>query len=87
VTGVTYTILREVVVVNVTGGAAAFDLSLVPSGNAAGDANRLIRNASIDPYTTVIFKFSQILETGDFISTKASVAAALSVTISGVEST
>lgn len=86
-TGITYAILKEVVIVNTTAGAVAFDLSLVISGGTASDANRLIRNASIDPYTTVIFKFSQVLEPGDFISTKAGVATALTVNISGAEIT
>jgi hypothetical protein len=86
-TGITYAILKEVVIVNTTAGAVSFDMSLVVSGGSVSDANRLIRNASIDPYTTVIFKFSQILEPGDFISTKAGVATSLAVHISGAEVT
>lgn len=86
-TGITYAILKEVVIANVTGGAVTFDMSLVPSGGTAGVANRLIPNASIDPYTTVIFKFSQVLEVGDFLSTKASAATSLTVSISGAEIT
>jgi hypothetical protein len=83
----TYTILKEVVICNPTGGSVSFDLALVPSGGAVGDATRLIRNAAIDPYTTVIFKFSQVMEVNDFLSSKAGTAASLTVTISGAEVT
>jgi len=83
----TYTILKEVVICNTTGGAVTFDMALVPSGGSVADATRIIRNASIDPYTTVIFKFSQVMEVSDFISTKAGAATSLTVTISGAEVT
>lgn len=78
-------IVKEVVACNPTGGSVALDLSLVASGGTAGATNNVIANAVIGGYSTAIFTFSQVLAAGGFISAKASAAASLTVTVSGVE--
>jgi hypothetical protein len=78
-------IIKELVVCNPTAGSVALDVSFVASGGAAGVTNAVIANAVIGAYATVIFTFAQVLATGGFIAAKASAAASLTVTASGVE--
>jgi hypothetical protein len=84
VPGATSAILKEVNVANVTGGAVNFEMSLVPSGGAAGAANRLIPTVSIPANTVVTFTFYEVMNTGDFISTLAGASTSLTVKMSGV---
>jgi hypothetical protein len=83
----TKTIVKEIVVCNVTAGPITFDLALVPNAGAAGVTNQIIFGHTIPASTTVTYTYSQVLATGAFVSAKASVAASLTVTISGVEIT
>lgn len=80
-------IVKEIVVCNPTAGSVALDVSFVASGGTAGVTNNVIANHTIGGYSTVIYTFSQVLATGGFLSAKASTAASLTVTISGVEIT
>lgn len=80
-------ILREVVVANPTAGSVTLDLSVVASGGTAGVTNNIIPNAVIGGYSVVIFSFSTVMAPSGFISAKASAAASLTLTISGVEFT
>jgi hypothetical protein len=78
-------IVKGICVCNVTGGSVALDLSLVASGGTAGVTNNVIANHVIPPYTTVTYTFDQVLAASGFVSAKASAAASLTVTVSGVE--
>lgn len=79
------TIVKNIIVANVTAVAANGSLSFVPNGGAVGDGNRLFKDMSIPANTAVTFDLSQVLNTGDFISIKVGTASALTVTVSGVE--
>lgn len=81
----TSAIVKEIVVTNTTGAAVVLDVSLVASGGTAGVTNNVIAQHQIGAYSTVMYTFSQVLATGGFISLKAGTAAALTVTVSGVE--
>lgn len=61
------------------------DLTLyrVPSGGTAGIANMMLNGLSIPGGTTQILDLEQEMNPGDFLAALASVAAALTVTISG----
>lgn len=83
----TKTIVKEIVVCNVTAGPITLDVALVPNAGSAGVTNQIIAGHNIPANTTVTYTYSQVLATGAFISAKASVAASLTVTISGVEIT
>lgn len=83
----TSTIIKEIVVANTTGSPVVIDVSFVASGGTAGVTNNVIAQHQIGAYATVMYTFSQVLATGGFISLKAGTAAAVTVTISGVEFT
>lgn len=78
-------IVKGLVVCNTTGGSVALDVSLVASGGTAGVTNNVIAQHVIGPYATVMYTFDQVLATGGFVAMKASTAAALTLTLSGVE--
>lgn len=80
----TTTMLKQVVVTNI-GSATTFDMSLVPSGNAAGNSNRLFSALAIPAGETVILDLSQVMTSGDFISVKSGAGSSVNVTLSGVE--
>jgi hypothetical protein len=81
----TSAIIKEIVVCNTTSGSVAFDVAFVAAGGSVGDSTRVIRNHTIQAYSTVIYAFSQVLATGGFVSAKAGTATSLTVTASGVE--
>lgn len=78
------TIIDTGVVHNHTGTAATFAVNLVTNGGAAGSSN-LFLNRTIQPGETYRCPeiVGQVLEVGDFISTLAGTASALSMRISG----
>lgn len=61
------------------------DVSFVASGGTAGVTNNVIAQHQIGAYSLVIYTFSQVLATGGFISVKGGTAAALTITVSGLE--
>lgn len=87
VPALTSAIIKELVVCNTTAVAVTFDASFVASGGTAGVANAVIYQASINPYQTVIYSFSQVLAAAGFVSLRAGTATALTVTGSGVQIT
>jgi hypothetical protein len=78
------TIVDKFTVTNATGSAATFALNLVPSGGAAGTSNLLI-SRTIQPAETYLCPevVGHILDAGDFLSTLAGTATALSIQASG----
>lgn len=85
VPGSTTTVVKQIVVANVTAADVTTSLSLVPSGGSAGVTNRLYEQTTIPAYSTVTFDLSQVMDTGDFISIKQGTASGVTTTISGVE--
>lgn len=81
----TTTIVKQIVVANVTGTAAVTSLSLVASGGTAGVTNRIYEQISIPANSTVTFDLSQVMATGGFISIKQGTASSITTTISGIE--
>ncbi len=74
---------------NTDSSARTFSLYIVPSAGAAGVTNQLIdtRSVNIDETITVSELIGQWLAPGDFIVAIASAASALTLRISGVETT
>jgi hypothetical protein len=85
VPGATSCIIKEVVFCNTTTGAITVWMSFIASGGSVGDSNRVINAETIQPNSTTVFTFAQVLATGGFISCKAAAATSITVTISGVE--
>lgn len=84
----TSTIVKELIVCNVTGSTVTLDVSFVASGGSAVAAtNGVISAAPIGANQTVIYSLSSVMATGGFISAKASAGSSLVLTVSGVEVT
>lgn len=83
----TTTIVTQIVIANVTTTSATTSLSLVPSGGAAGDGNRLYKDMNVPANSITVIDLKQVMATGDFISVKQGTASACTTTISGVETT
>lgn len=79
------TLLKQVVVANVTAADATTSLSLVPTGGTAGVGNRLYEQVTVPARSTLHFDFAQEMAVGDFLSVKQGTASACTTTISGVE--
>lgn len=83
------TMIDSFKVTNTTGTPATFSANLVPSGGTAGDDNLFIDAVSIDAGETYHCPelVGQTLGSGDFISTLAGTATALTMRASGRTST
>ncbi len=79
------TIVDKFTATNTTGAAAALTVRLVPSGGSAGATNTVLSAKSIaagETYTCPEV-VGHVLEPGDFISTLAGTAAAITIRASG----
>jgi|SRR5439155_337982 len=78
-------IVKQVVLCNTsTTTAVSISLSVVPSGNTGGNANRIISGYSLAASQTTTFDLSIVMSTGDFMTAVASSASTITVTIAGV---
>jgi len=80
----TRTFVKDIDIINTTSSIVYIYVSLVPVGGTAGTANALFYYNALPAYTTVQWAGSQLLDTGDFISVKAS-AVGCTITVSGAE--
>lgn len=80
-------IIDKFTVTNTSAGNASISVNLVNSGGSASDANLVIDARTIAPGETYTCPelIGQILEAGQFISTLASAATALTIRASGRE--
>lgn len=74
----------QVTVANVATTDATLSLSIVPSGDIAGSANRILESVNVSANSVANLTFNQVLDTGDFISGLQGTSEALTITISGV---
>lgn len=77
--------IKQILIANTSAAAVTLSLSVVPSGNAAGNANRIVPGTSVPVNSMVALDVMVVLGVGDFISAIASANTALTVTISGLE--
>ena len=84
---VQYTIVKEILVTNVTSAQATLDISLVDSGGSVADSNKIGKGLSFAPNSITSISIAQVLDVGGFISAKQGTSAALTVRISGIEVT
>ena len=73
----------QIVLCNTSASAAAISLSVVPSGNSAGAANRIVSNLSIDGNSIVTLDLSVFMDAGDFLSAIQTISGAITLNISG----
>lgn len=78
-------VVKDFDVCNTTGAAITFTMNLVPSGGSASTANQILSAVSVPANNTLHWTGTQVMNTGDFISTAAS-ATGLTLTVSGLES-
>jgi hypothetical protein len=83
------TIIDKFTVTNTTVNNVVFSCNLVTSGGAAGASNLVLSSRSVAPGETYTCPelVGQTLESGDFISTLAGTATALTISASGREIT
>lgn len=85
VPGAVVTLVKQIIVANVTTGPVTASISFVPAAGSAGDSNRISKDISLVGNQVVVYDLSQVLNTGDFITVKASAGNSVVFTISGVE--
>lgn len=85
--GGTRTIIDKFTGTNTTGAAATLTVRLVASGGAAGVTNTVVSAKTLQPGEAYTFPevVGHVLNPGDFISTLAGTAAALTIRSSGRE--
>lgn len=83
----TRTIIDKFTGTNTTGAPATLTVKLVASGGAAGAANTVVSAKTLQPNETYTFPevVGHVLNPGDFISTLAGTAAAITIRSSGRE--
>lgn len=83
------TIIDKFTATNTTAANVVFSVNLVASSGAAGASNLVVKTRTIAPNETYTFPelVGQTLEAGDFISTLANTATALTISASGREIT
>ncbi len=78
-------IIKQIVLCNTsTSTAVSISLSVVPTGNTGGSANRIISNYSLAANQTTTFDLSVVMSTGDFLTAVVSISSQVTATISGV---
>lgn len=85
VTGGIIAIVKNIVVANSAGFVVPFTLSIVPSGQTAGNGNRILPGGGVPALGTLALDLTQVMHPGDSIAAFAGTAAVLAVTISGLE--
>lgn len=83
----TRTIIDKFTGTNTTAAVATLTVKLIASGGAASASNTIVSAKTLQPGETYTFPelVGHVLNTGDFISTLASVAAAITIRSSGRE--
>jgi len=83
----TVTIIKEFVLCNTDSAARTIDAHVIPSAGSAVVANQIFQDLTLQAGETKIFSLSQVLPAGSFLQASASVAAVVSMNVSGVEIT
>ena len=81
----TLAVVKNIVIANTSTVDVSLSLSIVPAGGVAGLENRIVPGLVIPPLSVVPLDVTQVMAAGDYISASASLANALTVTISGME--
>lgn len=83
----TKTVLDKFTVTNNSATTAALSVNLIPQGGTADNTNLILKTRYVAPNETYTCPelVGQVLETGAFISTLASAATSLTISISGRE--
>lgn len=77
-------VITDIVLCNTTGTAENISLSVVPDGNTADAANRILDGYEVSANDTVkLTGGGTVLHSGDFLSALQSTSGAITVTISG----
>lgn len=81
-----YAIIKEVLLCNTTDTATEVTIYTVEDGGSVADNRMIFGNVNIDAYSTVILEMSTVLEeAGATLRGLASIASAITATVSGVE--
>lgn len=81
-------LVTNIIITNVTNAQAWVSLSKVPNAGTAGVANRICHQLPLNGFQIVPFDLALAMDTvGDFLWGQVQTAAAITVTISGVDVT
>ncbi len=83
----TTTIIKEIIFCNTDTVARTVSANIVPLGGSAAIANQIFDTYTLKASETKPFSLSSVLPTGSFLQALASVAAVVSMNISGYEIT
>lgn len=77
-------IVKQIILSNPTVAAATIGISLVPSGDTASNANRIVPNVTVAAKSVVTFDLSAVMATGDFLSAAVGTGTSIVIHASGV---
>lgn len=83
----TQDVLKGLDLVNTNAGTVIGSVCIVPTGGSPGAANALFFNLSMPGSSTTHWAGTQVLNAGDQIYVQANIAASITITASGLEST
>ncbi|MCY9591440.1 hypothetical protein [Paenibacillus chitinolyticus] len=85
VPALTTTIVKNIHIANNTAAVSTVTIHLVPNGQTATNANKIIACYPVKPNDSISVDLSSVLHSGDTIQVSQGTANAISVYISGVE--
>ena len=77
-------VVKQLMFTNCSGSAVTLNANLVPSGGSVLTGNKIVCDLSIGAYSNLIFAVDLPMVTNEFLTARASNAAAVNITISGI---
>ncbi len=87
VPGSTSTIVKQIVLTNITASAQTVTISLKPSGVTLADTHQIFKDLSLTEKETTLLNMSLVMNTRDELYMLCGTAAAVNATASGIEIT
>lgn len=80
----TKTIMRQIILSNVTGNAASVRLNITPFSGTPASTNAIMQDVEIEANSTLIVDVNQVLEALERLHARASVSGSINITVSGL---
>lgn len=78
------TILRQIILSNVTGNAANVRLNITAFSGTPSSTNAILQDVEIEANSTLIMDVNQVLEPLERLHARASVSGSINITVSGL---
>ena len=79
------TIVKQIVLSNITGSDTTVRLHLTTSTQQPSSSNALLQDVEIEANSTVIADMTQVMNIGDRLYGRTAISGAVNITVSGVE--